>query len=87
MRFVECERGGFGGVLIFSIFVALQAEYVRQQFISATKTEFVKYLPQIAEEQSQYIYEAVKKSQEAILCCRKASPRIILYNTWTFLLQ
>jgi hypothetical protein len=50
-----------GGILVVTGVVALQAEYVRQQFISATKKEFVKYLPQIAEEQSQYIYEAVKK--------------------------
>lgn len=41
--------------------IAIQAEYVRQQFIAATKKEFTKYQPQIAEEQQQTIFEAVQK--------------------------
>lgn len=45
---------GIGGI-------AIQAEYVRQQFIATTKKEFTKYLPQIAEEQQPTIFEAVQK--------------------------
>lgn len=40
--------------------VALQAEYVRQQFLSTTKKEFVKYLPKIAEEQWETVKQGVK---------------------------
>ena len=42
-----------GGVL------AVQAEFVRQEFIKATRKEFVKHLPQIAADQWQSIYKAV----------------------------
>ncbi len=50
-----------GGILAGIGVMAIQAEYVRQQFIAATKKEFTKYLPQIAEEQHQTIFEAVQK--------------------------
>ena len=42
-----------GGIL------AAQAEFVRQEFIKATRKEFVKHLPQIAADQWQPIYKAV----------------------------
>lgn len=42
-----------GGIL------AVQAEFVRQEFIKATRKEFVRHLPQIAAEQRQSIYKAV----------------------------
>ena len=42
-----------GGVL------AVQAEFVRQEFIRATRKAFVKHLPQIATDQQQSIYQAV----------------------------
>lgn len=42
-----------GGIL------AVQAEFVRQEFIKATRNEFVKHLPQIAADQWQPIYKAV----------------------------
>ncbi|NJK66272.1 MAG: dynamin [Microcoleus sp. SU_5_3] len=59
--FASLTLSVLGGILVFAGAVALQAEYVRQQFISTTKKEFVKHLPQIADEQSQYICEAVRK--------------------------
>ena len=43
-----------GGIL------AAQAEFVRQEFIKATRKEFAKHLPQIAAEQWQPIYNAVQ---------------------------
>lgn len=48
-----------GAVLTGMGVVGLQAEYVRRQFIEATKKEFSKYLPQIAEEQGRSIYQSV----------------------------
>ncbi|WP_299410130.1 dynamin family protein [Acaryochloris sp. IP29b_bin.148] len=39
--------------------VAGQAEYVRQTFLTTTRQEFAKCLPQIAEEQRPTVYEAV----------------------------
>jgi GTPase SAR1 family protein len=59
--FASLTLSVLGGILLVTGAVALQAEYVRQQFISATKQEFVKCLPEIAEIQSQYICEAVWK--------------------------
>lgn len=50
-----------GGVLAGAGIVALQAEYVRRTFIEATKKEFAKYLPQIAQEQWRSVFEAVQK--------------------------
>ena len=44
-----------GGVL------AAQAEFVRQEFIKATRKEFAKHLPQIAADQWQPIYKAVQE--------------------------
>ncbi|MEO0868335.1 MAG: dynamin, partial [Cyanobacteria bacterium J06642_11] len=43
-----------GGIL------AAQAEFVRQEFIKATRKEFAKHLPQIAADQWQPIYKGVK---------------------------
>ncbi|MEM9976438.1 MAG: dynamin family protein [Cyanobacteria bacterium P01_D01_bin.2] len=43
-----------GGIL------AVQAEFVRQEFIEATRKEFAKHLPQIAADQWQPIYKAVQ---------------------------
>jgi len=45
--------------------VALQAEYVRQQFLSTTKKEFVKYLPKIADEQWEIVKQGVKDCFDA----------------------
>lgn len=39
---------------------AVQAEFVRQEFLKATKREFVKHLPRIADEQTPNIFRAVK---------------------------
>lgn len=47
-----------GGVL------AAQAEVVRQKFLSTTKDEFVKHLPQIADEQWRPVYKAVQSCFE-----------------------
>jgi GTPase SAR1 family protein len=41
--------------------VALQAEYVRRTLINATRKEFAKHLPQIAEEQWRPIFEGVQQ--------------------------
>jgi hypothetical protein len=51
-----------GGILAGAGAMALQAEFVRRTFVEATRKEFAKYLPQIAEEQWQPIFEAVQKS-------------------------
>lgn len=40
--------------------VAGQAEYVRQTFLTTTRQEFAKCLPQIAQEQQQAVYDAVE---------------------------
>ncbi|UJB70423.1 dynamin family protein [Acaryochloris sp. 'Moss Beach'] len=42
------------------IFVG-QAEYVRQEFLKATRKEFAKYLPQIANDQWEPIHQAVQR--------------------------
>ncbi|MEO0647102.1 MAG: dynamin family protein, partial [Cyanobacteria bacterium J06650_10] len=39
---------------------AVQAEFVRQEFLKATKKEFAKQLPRIADEQTSHIRKAVK---------------------------
>jgi GTPase SAR1 family protein len=54
----------FGAIAAGLSLVALQAEFVRQQFLTATKKEFVKYLPQIAAEQWQPIHQSVTKCFE-----------------------
>jgi GTPase SAR1 family protein len=40
---------------------AIQAEFIRRQFLATTKQEFAKYLPQIVEEQYGLIQRSVKK--------------------------
>ena len=51
----------FAVVLAGAGIVAGQAEYVRQEFLSKTRQEFAKYLPQIANEQGPTIEQAVQK--------------------------
>lgn len=51
----------FGAMLAGMGLIALQTEYVRQQFIHTTRREFAKCLPKIADEQWQTIHRAVQK--------------------------
>jgi hypothetical protein len=44
---------------------ALQADQARKELIKATKKEFVKYLPQLAQEQWEPIHQAVKDCFDA----------------------
>ena len=44
---------------------AVQAELVRQEFLKATRQEFAKYLPKIANEQAPHIHRAVKSCFQA----------------------
>jgi replication fork clamp-binding protein CrfC len=54
------------GLLLLGLGVgALQAEEGRKKFIKATKKEFVKYLPQLAQEQLEPIQQAVKDCFDA----------------------
>lgn len=53
-----------GVLLVGGGILAGQAEVVRQQFLSKTKEEFVKYLPKIADEQWQPVYKAVQSCFE-----------------------
>lgn len=49
------------GVIVGGIAaVTLQADFVRRQFMDATKKEFTKYLPQIAESQWSPIYQSIQ---------------------------
>ena len=50
-----------GVILAAGGIFAVQAEIVRQEFLKATKKEFVKQLPRIAEEQTPGIKKAVKE--------------------------
>ncbi|MFB2878486.1 dynamin family protein [Floridanema aerugineum] len=52
--------GPIGIALIGLGIGALQADQARKEFIKATKKEFVKYLPQLAQEQWEPIHQAVK---------------------------
>lgn len=54
-----------GAFLLGMGIVTLQTETVRQQLVTATKNEFIKYLPKIAEEQWQPIYQSVKNCFDA----------------------
>lgn len=50
------------GILLLGLGVgALQAEQARKELVQATKKEFVKYLPQIAQEQGESIERAIKE--------------------------
>ncbi|MEO1445627.1 MAG: dynamin, partial [Cyanobacteria bacterium J06635_11] len=49
-----------GVILAAGGILAAQAEFVRQEFLKATKKEFSKHLPKIATEQSPNIYRSVK---------------------------
>ena len=43
----------------------MQADSARQQLVKATKKELIKYLPQVAQEQWQPVYDAVQECFEA----------------------
>ena len=54
------------GVALLGLGVGtLQAEQARQECVKLTNTEFLKYLPQVAEEQWQPIHDAVKECFDA----------------------
>ena len=54
------------GVLLLGLGVgALQAEQARKELIKATKKEFVKYLPQLAQEQWEPVHQVVKDCFDA----------------------
>ncbi len=54
------------GILLVGLGVgALQAEQARKEFMKATKKEFVKYLPEVAEKQWEPIHQAVKECFDA----------------------
>ncbi len=63
----------FSGIILGPISLALlalgigamQADSARQQLVKATKKELVKYLPQVAQEQGQPVYDAVQECFEA----------------------
>ena len=63
----------FSGIILGPISLALlalgigamQADSARQQLVKATKKELVKYLPQVAQEQWQPVYDAVQECFEA----------------------
>ena len=65
LLFTSITLNVFGAILAGMGVVALQAEYIRREFISTTKKEFAKYLPQIVEEQWQPIYRSVRRCFEA----------------------
>lgn len=54
----------FGAVALTAGAVAVQAEWVRQDFLKAVQREFAKHLPAIAQEQWQPIYTAVQRCFE-----------------------
>ena len=60
-----------GAILATLSVGAMQAEYVRREFIGKTKKEFTKYLPTIAKEQSPAIDRAVRQ-------CFKEYDRVII---------
>ncbi|GAB4541333.1 MAG: hypothetical protein Tsb0014_33140 [Pleurocapsa sp.] len=51
----------FGAILLGLGTVALQAEYVRRQFLTTTKKEFIKHLPEIIAEQEKAIQQAIER--------------------------
>jgi hypothetical protein len=54
------------GILLLGLGIgAMQAEQARKELIQATKKEFVKHLPQIAQEQGELINQAVKECFDA----------------------
>jgi replication fork clamp-binding protein CrfC len=62
---VSLITGPVGFILLGLGVGALQAEEARKQLIKATKKEFVKYLPQLAQEQGEPIHQAVKECFDA----------------------
>lgn len=54
----------FGAVALTAGAVAVQAELVRRDFLKAVKQEFAKHLPEIARDQWQPIYNAVRRCFE-----------------------
>ncbi|MEM7725723.1 MAG: dynamin family protein [Cyanobacteria bacterium P01_A01_bin.45] len=63
--FASLTLSFFGAILAGAGIFTLQAEYVRRQFISATKKEFTKHLPTIARDQYQPVYDGVKSCFDA----------------------
>ena len=61
LLFTSVALNIFGAILLGFGTIALQAEYVRRQFLSVTKKEFAKYLPQIAEEQKPLVYASIQR--------------------------
>jgi GTPase SAR1 family protein len=54
------------GILLLGLGIgAMQAEQARKELIQATKKEFVKHLPQIAQKQGEPIHQAVKECFDA----------------------
>lgn len=52
---------GFPAIALLSLGVgAWQADSARQEFMKATKKEFIKYLPNIADEQYETVYQTIK---------------------------
>lgn len=65
LLFTSVALNIFGAILLGIGTIALQAEYVRRQFLDITKKEFVKYLPQIAEEQKPLVYASIQRCFDA----------------------
>ena len=62
---VSLITGPVGFVLLGLGIGALQIEQGRKELVKATKKEFVKHLPQLAQEQQEPIYKAVKECFDA----------------------
>jgi len=65
LLFTSIALNIFGAILLGMGTIALQAEYVRRQFLTVTKTEFAKYLPQIVAEQKPIVYTAIQRCFES----------------------
>ncbi|MBE9047780.1 dynamin, partial [Pleurocapsales cyanobacterium LEGE 10410] len=65
LLFTSVALNIFGAILLGIGTIALQAEYVRRQFLDLTKKEFAKYLPQIAEEQKPLVYASIQRCFDA----------------------
>ena len=65
LLFTSVALNIFGAIVLGLGTVALQAEYVRRQFLELTKKEFIKYLPQIVAEQKPLVYGEIHRCFEA----------------------
>ena len=61
LLFTSVALNIFGAILLGFGTIALQAEYVRRQFLDLTKKEFIKYLPQIVESQKPLVINAIER--------------------------